>query len=122
VSGGRAFFNDAGQAVREAKVAVLGVSYKAAVGDMRESPAMKIMALLNERGADLSYHDAYVPELPTFGLVSTPLDAAVDSADLVVIVTAHPDVDHEQVARDASLLLDFRGVTRNVDRSAVMRL
>ena len=51
------------QPVRGSRIAILGVSYKAGVGDVRESPALKIMQLLAERGADLSYHDPYVPEL-----------------------------------------------------------
>ena len=54
--------------VRGSKIAILGVSYKAGVGDMRESPALKIMRLLEERGAELAYHDEFVPELPEFGL------------------------------------------------------
>jgi UDP-N-acetyl-D-glucosamine dehydrogenase len=114
--------NDAGKAVRGARVAILGVSYKAGVGDMRESPAMKMMTLLESSGADLGYHDPYVPDLPSFGLTSEPLDALVEGADLVVIVTAHPGVDHEQIARNAEALLDFRGVTRSVDSASVLRL
>ena len=56
--------------MRGSRIAILGVSYKAGVGDMRESPALKIMRLLEERGAQLVYHDDYVPELPEFGLRS----------------------------------------------------
>jgi UDP-N-acetyl-D-glucosamine dehydrogenase len=104
--------NDAGRPVRDARVALLGVSYKAGIGDIRESPAMKILELLRRRGADLGYHDPHVPELAQFALASEPLDELVDGADLVVIVTAHPSVDHEVVARRATLLLDLRGVTR----------
>ena len=55
--------NDAGKPVKGARIVVLGVSYKAGVGDIRESPALKILRLLRERGADLSYHDPHVPEL-----------------------------------------------------------
>ena len=64
--------NDDARAVRGARVSVLGVSYKAGVGDVRESPALKIMKLLEERGAILSYHDDYVPEMPSFGLTHPP--------------------------------------------------
>ncbi|MFN8174884.1 MAG: nucleotide sugar dehydrogenase [Solirubrobacteraceae bacterium] len=114
--------NDAGKPVRDARVLVLGVSYKAGVGDTRESPALKIMDLLAERGARLSYHDPHVPELPAYGLASAPLEEAVGQSDLVLLVTAHPGVDHLAVARDASLVLDLRGVTRTAAAASVVRL
>ena len=59
----------------------MGVSYKAGVGDMRESPALKIIRLLVERGADVVYHDPYVPQLPGFGLASIDFDEAIADAD-----------------------------------------
>jgi UDP-N-acetyl-D-glucosamine dehydrogenase len=114
--------NHAGKAVHGSRVLVLGVAYKPGVGDLRESPALKLMALLRGQGAELSYHDPHVPEVPDEGLRSEDLDAAVAAADLVVIVTAHAEVDHERVARDASLVLDLRGVTRGVDSETVERL
>ncbi len=114
--------NDAGKSVRGAKVAMLGISYKAGVGDMRESPALKIMGLLALRGADLRYHDAHVPDLAMFDLTSQPLDDMIEDADLVVIVTAHPGIDFEDVAQRAELVLDLRGVTRNVRSESVARL
>jgi len=114
--------NDAGKPVRDARVLVLGVSYKAGVGDTRESPALKIMDLLAERGARLSYHDPHVPELPAYGLASAPLEEAVGQSDLVLLVTAHPGVDHLAVAREAPLVLDLRGVTRTAAAASVVRL
>ncbi len=114
--------NDAGKAVRDARVLVLGVSYKAGVGDTRESPALKIMDLLAERGADLSYHDPHVPELPSHGLASAPLEDAVAQSDLVLLVTAHPGIDHVAVAEAAPLLLDLRGVTRSAAATSIVRL
>ena len=60
--------NDAGKPVRGSRILVLGVSYKAGVGDIRESPALKIIKLLRARGGDVSYHDPHVPELPDLGL------------------------------------------------------
>ena len=57
---------------------------------MRESPALKIIRLLRERGADVAYHDPHVPELPELGLRSAELPAAADGVDLALIVTAHP--------------------------------
>src|SRR3954468_14690424 len=106
--------NDAGKPVRGSKVLVLGVAYKGGVGDMRESPALKILDLVRDRGGDVSYHDPHVPELADRNLRSVELDPAVADADLVVIVTAPPSVDHARIARDARATLDLRGVTRHV--------
>src|SRR4051795_12916375 len=106
--------NDAGKPVRGSRILILGVSYKAGVGDLRESPALRIIDLLRERGGDVSYHDPHVPELPDRGLRSAALDAALDDADLAVIVTAHPQVDHGAVVKRAPLVLDLRGVTRKL--------
>jgi UDP-N-acetyl-D-glucosamine dehydrogenase len=105
--------NDHGLAVKGARVLILGVSYKPGVGDIRESPALKIITLLHELGAQVSYHDPHVPTLPEHHLTSTPLDQAVTGADLTIIVTAHPTIDHDQIARQARLLLDLRGTTRH---------
>ena len=114
--------NDTGLSVKGARIFVLGVSYKPGVGDTRESPALKIISLLADLGADVSYHDPHVPVLADFGLSSTPLDEALPDADLALIVTAHPSVDHDLVARRARLVLDLRGVTRSSNLSSVVRL
>jgi len=104
--------NDQAKAVRGSKIALLGVSYKAGVGDTRESPALKIASLLSGLGGDIHYHDPYVPELRDHGLHNEPLDAVLDGADLAVIVTAHPGIDHHAIAARVPALLDLRGVTR----------
>jgi UDP-N-acetyl-D-glucosamine dehydrogenase len=114
--------NDVAKPVKGARLAILGVSYKGGIGDIRESPALRIMQLLSRRGAELVYHDPHVPELDGLGLRSSPLDEAVSGADAVVLVTAHPGVDHLRVARDASLFIDLRGVTRGVDGTNIVRL
>ena len=106
--------NDAGKPVKGSRILVVGVSYKAGVGDMRESPALKIIRLLRERGADVSYHDPHVPELVDLGLRSAELPAGADGVDLAVIVTAHPTVDHRDIVERAQLTLDLRGVTRSL--------
>jgi len=111
--------NDAGKPVRGSRVLVLGVSYKAGVGDIRESPALKIIRLLDERGADVSYHDPHVPELAEMGLSSAPLPAAADGVDLALIVTAHPSIDHRDIIERAQLTLDLRGVTRGLGAAAL---
>ena len=103
--------NDAGKPVRGSRIAVLGVAYKPGVSDIRESPALKIVKHLQARGGDVVYHDPHVAELPNHGLSSLPLDEAIAGADVAVIVTAHPSVDHMAVAA-AVPVVDFRGVTR----------
>jgi UDP-N-acetyl-D-glucosamine dehydrogenase len=113
--------NEAGRATNGAKVLLLGVSYKAGVGDIRESPALKIIRLLGDLGAEVSYHDPHVPELPDLGLNSVGVESLSD-ADLVCIVTAHPELDYQQVVNDSSLVLDFRGVTRGIEAANLVRL
>ena len=106
--------NDAHKPVRGSRVLVLGVSYKGGVGDIRESPALKIIQLLLKRGADVRYHDPHVPELAEHGLRDMPLDEALEGIDLAVIVTAHPSVDHGRVVERAPQVLDLRGSTRHL--------
>jgi hypothetical protein len=84
--------------------------------------ALKILTLLQGLGADLRYHDPYVPELREHGLSSVSLDDALEDADLALIVTAHPQVDHELVAQRARLLVDLRGVTRTLGVADAVRL
>jgi UDP-N-acetyl-D-glucosamine dehydrogenase len=91
------------------KVLVLGVSYKADVNDTRESPALKLIELLQTAGAQVAYHDPHVPELPRHGLSSQPLEAS--GYDCVAIVTAHSSIDYERLVGDARLVVDFRNAT-----------
>ena len=112
--------NAASKPVRGSRIAILGVSYKAGVGDVRESPGLKIVTLLAALGADLRYHDPFVPDLPELGLSSRPFDEVIGDADLALIVTAHPGVDHEAVVGQVPLTLDLRGVTRKSGGRAVL--
>jgi UDP-N-acetyl-D-glucosamine dehydrogenase len=114
--------NAHGKPVHGSRIVLLGVSYKPGVADIRQSPALKILKLLGERGADLVYHDPHVPSIAEVGLQSTPLDEALEQADLVVIVTAHREVDYRRVVADSGLVLDFRGVTREFDSANLVRL
>jgi UDP-N-acetyl-D-glucosamine dehydrogenase len=110
--------NEHAKPLRGSRVAIIGVSYKPGVGDLRESPAIRIMRLLEEQGAELGYFDEFVPALPDFGLESEwPEDA-----DCAVIVTAHPGLDVERVVREAPLVVDFRGVTRGIEAPNLIRL
>jgi UDP-N-acetyl-D-glucosamine dehydrogenase len=114
--------NDASKPIRGSKIVLLGVAYKGGIGDIRESPALRIIEELLRRGADLVYHDPHVPELTKFDLANSPLEEALENADAVVLVTAHPGIDHLQIASDAALFVDLRGVTRGVTRENLVRL
>jgi UDP-N-acetyl-D-glucosamine dehydrogenase len=115
--------NDVAKPVRGSRIALLGVSYKGGVGDIRESPALRIIEMLGQRGAVLSYHDSFVPELPEYGLRSSSLDELLDAEpDAVVLVTAHPDVDFGAVVARALLLVDLRGRTRGIHDDSIVRL
>ena len=114
--------NAASKPVRGSKIAILGVSYKAGVGDVRESPGLKIVTLLAALGADVHYHDPFVEDLPELGLSSRPLDEVTADADLALIVTAHPGVDHDAVVAQVPLTLDLRGVTRASARGKAVLL
>ena len=114
--------NQAIKPVKGSQIAILGVSYKGGTGDVRESPALRIMEVLADRGAELRYHDPYVPSLPYLGLESVPLGAATADADVVVLVTAHPGIDHGAIAAEAALFIDLRGVTRGRHSENLVRL
>jgi UDP-N-acetyl-D-glucosamine dehydrogenase len=108
--------NDAGKPIKGSKIAILGVAYKGGIGDTRESPALRIISTLTA----LVYHDPFVPELGE--LVNTPLPEALAGADAVVLVTAHPGIDHLAIAREAALFVDLRGVTRGISAPNLARL
>jgi UDP-N-acetyl-D-glucosamine dehydrogenase len=107
--------NTAAKAVNGAKIAILGVSYKGGVGDIRESPALRIMEVLASRGGQIS-------SLPELGLQNVSLEEATRDADVVVLVTAHPGVDHASIAETATLFIDLRGITRGQHAPNVVRL
>ena len=97
------------KALKGSRVQLLGVSYKADIDDTRESPAIKLIELLQEAEADVSYHDPFVGELPEAGLSSSPLDPA--AVDCVVIVTAHSGIDYDELVAQAPLVVDLRNAT-----------
>jgi UDP-N-acetyl-D-glucosamine dehydrogenase len=103
--------NERSRAVLGTRIAVLGVSYKPGLGDIRESPAIKIIELLRGLGAEVVYHDSHVPSLERFALESLPLEQALDRAALALIVTAHPGIDYDALASESRCVLDLRGVT-----------
>jgi UDP-N-acetyl-D-glucosamine dehydrogenase len=103
--------NSQEKSVKGSSVHLVGVSYKADVGDLRESPALKLIQLLRQEGAEVSYHDPHVPDLPDHGLRSQDLDGSLANADCVAIVTAHSGIDYGRLADEAHLVVDFRNAT-----------
>jgi UDP-N-acetyl-D-glucosamine dehydrogenase len=114
--------NHAAKPVNGSRILILGASYKASVADTRESPALRIIQMLADRGGILSYHDPHVPTLPELNLQSVPLDSALPDADAVVLVTAHPNLDYRTIAEHSALFIDLRGVTRGLQVENLVRL
>jgi UDP-N-acetyl-D-glucosamine dehydrogenase len=110
--------NDQGKAVRGAVVLVLGVAYKRDIDDIRESPALDIIRLLEDQGARVTYHDPHVPVLEEDGheFRSVPLDPeTVAAADCIMIVTDHSAVDYRMIRRKAKLVVDTRNAMPKED-------
>ena len=105
--------NDMERPVRNSKILLLGVSYKANISDQRESPALEIARLLNERGAQVGYSDPHVPEW-TIGHQTLISDDHVASgasqADLVILLQNHDAFNWDEILSKSSLILDTRGV------------
>ena len=132
--------NGVGKALRDSRVVVLGVAYKAGVEDVRESPPLAVVERLLDAGADCVYHDPYVESValgtrprergePGSGgtarvrLQSVPLDdELLEGADCVVVLTAHPGIDYRAVVGRASLVFDATGVTRPARADHLIRL
>jgi UDP-N-acetyl-D-glucosamine dehydrogenase len=103
-----------------AKLLVLGAAYKKDVDDMRESPSLRIISLFKDRGAEVAYHDPYVPHLKAehgflYDMESVPLEK-LDDYDAVVILTNHSSVDYNTVVEGARLVIDTRNATKKVSQ------
>ena len=110
--------NEQGKAVRGASVLVLGVAYKRDIDDLRESPALDIIRLLEGQGARVTYHDPHVPSFEEDGheFRSVPLDpATVTAADCIMIVTDHSSIDYRMIKRNAKLVVDTRNAMPKED-------
>jgi UDP-N-acetyl-D-glucosamine dehydrogenase len=109
--------NEQRKAVNGSSVLVLGVAYKKNIDDMRESPALDVMRLLEERGARVSFHDSYVNTFKEDGHTFTGVDLTDDvlrNADAVVIVTDHDNVDYQRVVNLAPVVVDARNATKGL--------
>ncbi len=115
--------NAAGKPVNGTRVLLLGLSYKANVGDTRESPALDIHKLLREMGARVSYHDPYVPAVRIDGetFESVPFETKVlEASDVIVITTDHSDIDYDLVLERASIVVDPRNALKGRSGRAVV--
>ena len=107
------------------RVLVLGVAYKANIDDMRESPAIKVTELLLDKEADVVYHDPYVSDFKVNGRTIVPCELTakvISSADAVLVITDHSNVDYHLVVREAKLVLDTRNALKAFDDNKVVRL
>ncbi len=109
--------NAAGKSLKGARVLVIGVAYKPDVGDTRETPAAKLMELLSEEGADVIYHDPFVPTFDMGGMALHSVELSAETlsgCDCTVIVTAHSDVDYRLIAGSGVPVLDTRNALHNL--------
>jgi UDP-N-acetyl-D-glucosamine dehydrogenase len=119
--------NDDRKSVNGSRVLVLGIAYKRNIDDMRESPALDVMRLLEQRGADVVYHDPHVPSFREDGHEEFSVELSVaelKQADAVVVITDHKSVDYAFVAEHARLIVDSRHVyaTIGATRARVIQL
>jgi UDP-N-acetyl-D-glucosamine dehydrogenase len=119
--------NDRAKPIRGSKIMALGVAYKKDCADLRESPALDVMLMLKQRGAELAFHDPYVEEMELDGetLAGLPCDAeTLASQDAVIVLTDHSSIDYAKVVASAPLVYDTRNATRAVAEGAdhVVRL
>jgi len=115
--------NDAGKPVKGSRIHVMGVAYKRDIDDMRESPALDVILLLQRRGGIISYSDPYVPHLKFDGLMfdSVPEEHAAQ-ADCVVIVTDHARFDYPALVERAGLIVDTRNALKGFRSPKIVRL
>jgi UDP-N-acetyl-D-glucosamine dehydrogenase len=113
------------KAVNGSRILVVGVAYKADIDDVRESPSLDILEILRGQGAEVSYHDPYVPQVRTdhLSLAGQPLTAeSVKRADCVVVATAHSGIDYDMILQHAPLIVDTRNVYKGRRDPRIARL
>lgn len=117
--------NDRGKSLRGSRILLVGIAYKKDIPDLRESPSLKVLEKLHQKGAHLLYHDPHAPSLPWHygALESVPLSAELVAAmDCVVLLTDHTSLDRELLARHAAVLLDTRNALNEFSRPTIIRL
>ena len=117
--------NTQGKSLNRAEILVLGAAYKKDVGDVRESPSLKLIQLLQDKGARISYNDPYIPDIQlSHGSLSSVdfTEEYLSSMDCVVIATDHSCYNIEQLVAEAKLVVDTRGVTKGLRQKNIVRL
>jgi UDP-N-acetyl-D-glucosamine dehydrogenase len=113
------------KSVNGARILVLGVAYKKDVDDLRESPALTIIELLQKEGAQVSYHDPYFPFIGKGRKYDLQMKCAelknLGQYDCIVIVTDHSDYDYRGIVEQAQLVVDTRNATRGIENSKIVR-
>ncbi|WP_346890595.1 UDP binding domain-containing protein, partial [Clostridium sp. UBA3887] len=107
------------KALNGAKVLVMGAAYKKDIDDMRESPTLKVLEILNKNGADIMINDPYIPSFKHKGIeyISVDWEKEIDNADIVIITTDHSCYDYELMVEKAKILYDTRNATKDVKKN-----
>jgi len=116
--------NDFSKSVKNSRILIIGVSYKKDIDDLRESPALDVIQLLQNRGAKVMYHHPHVPKLrlDSTTLISINLDQGLHDADCAVIVTNHSSLDYQKVVDASKVVLDTRNATKGIKSPKIIRL
>jgi UDP-N-acetyl-D-glucosamine dehydrogenase len=119
--------NDHQKSVKGSRILILGIAYKRDINDVRESPALDILKILERKGAELYYHDPYIPQFSedSLALSSSELSAEfLESMDCAVLVTNHSDFDCQWMVDKSQIFVDTRNVTKNISdpRNVVVKL
>jgi UDP-N-acetyl-D-glucosamine dehydrogenase len=116
--------NQSGKAVKGSRIHILGVAYKRDIEDVRESPALDIIHLLQRRGATVTFSDPYVPSIRIEGqtMMATDADSAVPESDCAVVITDHHNVDYARIVSQAKLVIDTRNALRGMKSEKIIRL
>jgi UDP-N-acetyl-D-glucosamine dehydrogenase len=110
--------NDHTKALKGSRLLVLGIAYKKDIDDCRESPALEVIESLVEKGAIVSYHDPYFPEMRIGNTLMHSVDISDTSTyDGVIITTAHTSIDYDRIVQDSKVVVDTRNATKNVKLS-----
>lgn len=117
--------NEQGKPLKGSHILMLGMAYKRDVDDLRESPAIKVARLLQARGAELSYHDPYVPGVEIDGRKYRSVNLTpevLERSDLILITTDHSNVDYSTVVEHAELIYDTRNALKGYTSSKIHKL
>ena len=117
--------NNEAKPLKGSKILIVGVAYKPNVGDVRESPALDVIHLLRERGAEVTYHDPLVSELDLREVPAKPVemsDEIIRASDCLVVITNHDGYDWRSIAAQARLIVDTRNALEGLDHGHIVRL